>query len=686
MLPGYSMRATRKRLESLLLALLCAACLSGVNACGEAESACCDTNYCEDADRICESGVCVVARPGEGLCANMGMLGQPCCLRTCAGADLACAEGTCVNINEEPVIDQSGPAPGSPGGACIGDDELCDENDYLELECIDSVCVAQDVVSDQSAVATCGALNQDCCYGDGEELCAAGPCNPGIPGPDPADINLFPCLCSGSLCVRNVEYCPTGAVCDQTAILPGCGGENEPCCNGLDCNEDLMDNKRAFYDLICMSTETAGQEKRVCKRPEEPVLSQSFGCGGLAEKCCSGDTCDGINACNFGVCTSLQDPGSCAQPGDVCCDGSICQGQFLTCDTDEESMFENLCIRCGGEGQPCCMDSEGVACSGSNMECSDGVCIVVPGPCDQIGKACCYNSASEVNYCSSDMDRLTCNLLTEGDSPAQCETCGGATQPCCFPSSTDATVATSYDLATAFPACHSEAQACMLDAGSADYFGMCTDCGQNEGDPCCWTQRSSLESSVQNTTMDVMIPRCPAAGLACQEFLATDELTFQDARNFYRCVPEVPDTLGQPRASPGACGSFGQPCCNTGDLATRCGSGLACNLDSSRCEECGQQDQLCCAPMVPEMNEGVCDPGMGCTNYIREVVDRKCKPCGVKGAPCCWDLQNGYTCHQELRCAGSVGGTLPKEHLCSWPYFDGGIVDRSGGFVDYSLY
>lgn len=178
-----------------------------------------------------------------------------------------------------------------------------------------------------------------------------------------------------------------------------------------------------------------------------------------------------------------------------------------------------------------------------------------------------------------------------------------------------------------------------------------------------------------------------SAASAHAEFLASDELLFKDVRNFYRCMPEVPDVLGQPRASPGACGSFGQACCNTGDLATRCGSGLACNLgtlsdptgslasnifsandngidfnvstDSSRCEECGRQDQLCCPALVPEMKHGVCDVGMGCTNDIAAIVDRKCKPCGAQGAPCCWDLQHGFTCSDEMRCSGIIGGAVP---------------------------
>lgn len=59
----------------------------------------------------------------------------------------------------------------------------------------------------------------------------------------------------------------------------------------------------------------------------------------------------------------------------------------------------------------------------------------------------------------------------------------------------------------------------------------CVECGQNEGDPCCWTQRSTLESSVENTTMDIMIPTCPATGLACQgQALNTPWNWYMDSR------------------------------------------------------------------------------------------------------------------------------------------------------------
>ena len=54
---------------------------------------------------------------------------------------------------------------------------------------------------------------------------------------------------------------------------------------------------KIFYDLICTTIDDGVKEVQACKRPEAPVLPQSIGCGGLAEKCCGTDACDGKNVC-----------------------------------------------------------------------------------------------------------------------------------------------------------------------------------------------------------------------------------------------------------------------------------------------------------------------------------------------------------------------------------------------------
>lgn len=126
----------------------------------------------------------------------------------------------------------------------------------------------------------------------------AGPCDPGFPRPDPNDFKAFPCLCSSTVCVRNIQYCAPDQICDQSSDVPDCGGLGEPCCDGINCNEDIEDDNGNFYDLLCIPADGEGKQVNVCARPEEPVLEQSFGCGGLGEKCCRDGACNGSGLCS----------------------------------------------------------------------------------------------------------------------------------------------------------------------------------------------------------------------------------------------------------------------------------------------------------------------------------------------------------------------------------------------------
>jgi hypothetical protein len=95
----------------------------------------------------------------------------------------------------------------------------------------------------------------------------------------------------------------------------------------------------------------------------------------------------------------------------MCCDGDQCAHEFLRCDKTSGSIFgtcfllcngfvtcldftsreresvnhktglaaESICVRCGGEAEQCCVDSNQVQyCAGSNMRCDGGM---YPRPC-----------------------------------------------------------------------------------------------------------------------------------------------------------------------------------------------------------------------------------------------------------------------------------------------------------------
>jgi hypothetical protein len=137
-------------LTSVAASLLLGSWVSA-DTCGLANQPCCSNNFCSHVDAVCVDGICTVAVPGEGKCTGMGTKpGELCCNGNCSGEELACSEGTCVDVNEEPVLDQSGPRPGQNGGRCIGADQVCDEDEDLALECVDGFCKAPDVVTDQS--------------------------------------------------------------------------------------------------------------------------------------------------------------------------------------------------------------------------------------------------------------------------------------------------------------------------------------------------------------------------------------------------------------------------------------------------------------------------------------------------------------------------------------------------------
>jgi hypothetical protein len=211
----------------------------------------------------------------------------------------------------------------------------------------------------------CGNMNEPCCYGDDDApLCAAGDCAPSSDITDFTDIKQLKCVCSETVCVKNVQYCPIDTVCQQSdAELEACGQEGDPCCNGISCDEDVLSDKggEAIVDLACNQSffdKETGQSTRCEFEVQAEVRLQSFdGCGNAFEKCCSGDRCDdeefecrcagpctGIHQqlfraapsplkhekirCAVGACLPAA---NCSLAGDSCCDGDQCANEFLRC-------------------------------------------------------------------------------------------------------------------------------------------------------------------------------------------------------------------------------------------------------------------------------------------------------------------------------------------------------------------
>ena len=105
-------------------------------------------------------------------------------------------------------------------------------------------CETDEGVSDQSLGGPCGDLDQACCYvaaRTGGTLCGYGSCKAPVRSASAKNAtDVPPCLCSNAVCIRNLDYCPDGTVCDQSGTVPPCGSLKQPCCNGDTCDEEVV--------------------------------------------------------------------------------------------------------------------------------------------------------------------------------------------------------------------------------------------------------------------------------------------------------------------------------------------------------------------------------------------------------------------------------------------------------------
>ena len=86
------------------------------------------------------------------------------------------------------------------------------------------------------------------------------------------------------------------------------------------------------------------------------------------------------------------------------------------------------------------------------------------------------------------------------------------------------------------------------------------------------------------------------------------------------------------------CGGPNQPCCATGDNVG-CVAGYRCFGAEPRCQECGDENELCCE------NRQCKGSALGCWYQAGSRNDR-CMVCGRQGAPFC----TGRTCNVDLAC------------------------------------
>ena len=100
----------------------------------------------------------------------------------------------------------------------------------------------------------------------------------------------------------------------------------------------------------------------------------------------------------------------------------------------------------------------------------------MPGPCDAVDKACCYNQQLNASYChSSGPVHVACDVSPPGtpENGLLCARCGGHNMPCCFGSEGSVHNVTQAALALGKQLCNEADMSCMLHSGSPFNFDRC---------------------------------------------------------------------------------------------------------------------------------------------------------------------------------------------------------------------
>lgn len=299
------------------------------------------------APRGCSAGACGSQSDGCGGSIQCGACPPNCVPKTCGEVGAVC-----------------GQVPNGCGGQLnCGPESLCDDGN----ECTVDYC---------SAAGQCAHLAQGsnvlCAFGLGK--CQQGAC------------------CDG---------CWNGTQCIRTKTTAACGyGGNacQSCDDGNSCTED-----KCSAGGVCsnMGKPVEGQActSGVCH------LGGCVGCGGAAQQCCAGDTCNTDLRCgSTGLCEQ------CGALNQACCPNSTCDNSSLACAFNNTAF---ICKTCGGKGQPCCTGNTcgpNLYCLGPVVGCNCGGFNQLPCPlpnkCDP-GLSVCNLAGQYYGRCAH-QDFSTC--------------------------------------------------------------------------------------------------------------------------------------------------------------------------------------------------------------------------------------------------------------------------------------
>jgi hypothetical protein len=366
----------------------CGGCPDGKNACNGLCVSATETTACGPS---CE--VCPTSSNGKTACD-----GSKCILSCNEGFHLC--QGKCVTNTDANACGASCTACTAPAGGtatCVGGQ--CAFDCPNGRKCND-VCLAPGQPCANSCPVPGEKLCKGMCYTDGtlpSETCGNG-------SDDDCDGKID---CADSDCGEGTN-CGSGRVCQQSKCIVPCGnGPGQTCCEGttMDCSNNCGD-----------------PGKRTCN-------SGAWGACSKANTCCGDRSCTDkcgkqqtkpCNGTTLGACPQSSCDGGLNQP---CKAGNVCNTADLACQ-------RQTCVKCGGQGQPCCgpransLAGVGQRCRGKTV-CVQGDAPYIGNPeledrcvpCGGDNQECCISGSGEV---SCDLAANVC-AHTDQKYPGNCQ-------------------------------------------------------------------------------------------------------------------------------------------------------------------------------------------------------------------------------------------------------------------------
>jgi hypothetical protein len=245
---------------------------------------------------------------------------------------------------------------------------------------------------DAHAGSACGAKDQACCV-KGNGAADTGSCKSGLECIETISSDTGQFLCQTSGCgVIGGPCCDGASFKCRNQNTDGCNANNK--CEKMNCGKEGEECCNIKADTIATDLFTGCQKGLECVALKCFKSSRKIDCSGNDQSCCNGVDCKaGLECVRYNIkdtSNTVCKPRGCGKSGGPCCEGIIkcLQGNLFSCTNGKCPK-----IGCGDKGQKCCPPSgkPGPNFTGCQkpLKCVQGKCAKKAVACGRLKQKCC---------------------------------------------------------------------------------------------------------------------------------------------------------------------------------------------------------------------------------------------------------------------------------------------------------